>query len=121
MELTGTSDEYLVLRLSVAECIWIGHSGEVFATRFDPTGQHIASGSMDRSISAYHHVDWNFRAAIDLGVDSALAYLWPMRQLWCSDRSQRRSVRFTLVARLAGSFLGISRYDGSKLGFRDWT
>lgn len=27
-----------------------GHNGEVFATRFDPTGQFIASGSMDRSI-----------------------------------------------------------------------
>ncbi|KAF2091027.1 putative U5 snRNP complex subunit [Saccharata proteae CBS 121410] len=27
-----------------------GHSGEVFATRFDPTGQYIASGSMDRNI-----------------------------------------------------------------------
>ncbi|EEH48217.2 uncharacterized protein PADG_04301 [Paracoccidioides brasiliensis Pb18] len=27
-----------------------GHSGEVFATRFDPTGQNIVSGSMDRSI-----------------------------------------------------------------------
>ncbi|OJJ96131.1 hypothetical protein ASPACDRAFT_81368 [Aspergillus aculeatus ATCC 16872] len=27
-----------------------GHSGEVFSVRFDPTGQHIASGSMDRSI-----------------------------------------------------------------------
>ncbi|KAF2180339.1 WD40 repeat-like protein [Zopfia rhizophila CBS 207.26] len=27
-----------------------GHNGEVFAARFDPTGQHIASGSMDRSI-----------------------------------------------------------------------
>jgi Prp8 binding protein len=27
-----------------------GHFGEVFATRFDSTGQHIASGSMDRSI-----------------------------------------------------------------------
>ncbi|KAI9858898.1 MAG: hypothetical protein M1813_007200 [Trichoglossum hirsutum] len=27
-----------------------GHSGEVFVTRFDPTGEHIASGSMDRSI-----------------------------------------------------------------------
>jgi hypothetical protein len=27
-----------------------GHSGEVFACRFDPTGQYIASGSMDRSI-----------------------------------------------------------------------
>lgn len=29
----------------------VGHSGEVFATRFDPTGQNIASGGMDRSIS----------------------------------------------------------------------
>lgn len=28
-----------------------GHSAEVFATRFDPSGQNIASGSMDRSIS----------------------------------------------------------------------
>ncbi|OCL08724.1 WD repeat-containing protein [Glonium stellatum] len=27
-----------------------GHTGEVFSTRFDPTGQHIASGSMDRTI-----------------------------------------------------------------------
>ncbi|KAA6416142.1 MAG: hypothetical protein FRX48_00861 [Lasallia pustulata] len=27
-----------------------GHSAEVFATRFDPSGQNIASGSMDRSI-----------------------------------------------------------------------
>ncbi|KAF2471067.1 WD40 repeat-like protein [Lindgomyces ingoldianus] len=27
-----------------------GHTGEVFAARFDPTGQYIASGSMDRSI-----------------------------------------------------------------------
>ncbi|KAF2206051.1 WD40 repeat-like protein [Delitschia confertaspora ATCC 74209] len=27
-----------------------GHKGEVFAARFDHTGQHIASGSMDRSI-----------------------------------------------------------------------
>ncbi|KAK4988513.1 hypothetical protein LTR50_003917 [Elasticomyces elasticus] len=28
----------------------LGHTGEVFAARFDPTGQHIASGSMDRNI-----------------------------------------------------------------------
>ncbi|KAL9610759.1 MAG: hypothetical protein Q9167_004542 [Letrouitia subvulpina] len=27
-----------------------GHTGEIFATRFDPTGNLIASGSMDRSI-----------------------------------------------------------------------
>ncbi|KAI8933707.1 hypothetical protein NX059_009424 [Plenodomus lindquistii] len=31
-----------------------GHSGEVFAARFDPTGQYIASGSMDRSILLWH-------------------------------------------------------------------
>jgi Prp8 binding protein len=28
-----------------------GHSGEVFCARFDPNGNYIASGSMDRSIS----------------------------------------------------------------------
>lgn len=31
-----------------------GHSGEVFATRFDPSGTHIASGSMDRSIMLWN-------------------------------------------------------------------
>lgn len=30
-----------------------GHSGEIFATRFDPTAQNIASGSMDRNISMF--------------------------------------------------------------------
>lgn len=29
----------------------IGHSGEVFAAKFNPEGNYIASGSMDRSIS----------------------------------------------------------------------
>ncbi len=56
MVLTGTS-EYSGLGLPVAERMGLGHSGEVFATRFDPTGQHIASGSMDRSISAHYRVD----------------------------------------------------------------
>lgn len=27
-----------------------GHSGEIFSAKFDPTGNLIASGSMDRSI-----------------------------------------------------------------------
>lgn len=31
-----------------------GHTGEVFATRFDPSGQHIASASMDRSIMLWN-------------------------------------------------------------------
>jgi Prp8 binding protein len=30
-----------------------GHSGEVFVARFNPEGNYIASGSMDRSISKY--------------------------------------------------------------------
>jgi Prp8 binding protein len=30
-----------------------GHSGEVFAAKFAPDGNYIASGSMDRSISMY--------------------------------------------------------------------
>lgn len=30
-----------------------GHSGEIFAAKFDPTGNLIASGSMDRSISRF--------------------------------------------------------------------
>lgn len=33
----------------------LGHSGEVFAVRFDPSAQHIASGSMDRSIRMSLH------------------------------------------------------------------
>lgn len=43
IDITRSAADWVVIRL--------GHSGEVFATRFDPTGQHIASGSMDRSIS----------------------------------------------------------------------
>ncbi|KAI9708329.1 MAG: hypothetical protein M1820_004033 [Bogoriella megaspora] len=30
-----------------------GHTGEVYATRFDPSGQQIASGSMDKTIRGY--------------------------------------------------------------------
>lgn len=32
-----------------------GHSGEIFAAKFDATGDLIASGSMDRSICTYAH------------------------------------------------------------------
>lgn len=31
-----------------------GHSGEIFASKFDPTGNNIASGSMDRSICKFY-------------------------------------------------------------------
>lgn len=49
MELTGKRNDYLHEGKEWAD--WrSGHSGEVFAARFDPTGQHIASGSMDRDI-----------------------------------------------------------------------
>ena len=31
-----------------------GHSGEVYATRFDPSGAHIASASMDRTVMLWN-------------------------------------------------------------------
>jgi Prp8 binding protein len=38
-----------------------GHSGEVFCAKFDPNGNYIASGSMDRSISEWNlFIEWNF-------------------------------------------------------------
>lgn len=43
---------FLASRLQATALIQsAGHSGEVFAARFDPAGQVIASGSMDRTIS----------------------------------------------------------------------
>jgi len=33
-----------------------GHSGEVFCAKFDPNGNYIASGSMDRSISEWKYL-----------------------------------------------------------------
>jgi Prp8 binding protein len=50
MELTGEISWPISLYTRANIEALLGHSGEVFATRFDPTAQHIASGSMDRSI-----------------------------------------------------------------------
>lgn len=35
-----------------------GHSGDIFTAKFDLTGNLIASGSMDRSISMYTYQSW---------------------------------------------------------------
>jgi Prp8 binding protein len=53
MELTGIINLSRISWIGVADMSSIGHSGEVFVTRFDPTGEHIASGSMDRSIRTW--------------------------------------------------------------------
>lgn len=51
MELSGTALAlYLLVIGQLSNIHGIGHSGEAFTVRFDPTAQHIASGSMDRSI-----------------------------------------------------------------------
>ncbi|CAG8903089.1 unnamed protein product [Penicillium egyptiacum] len=63
LEGQGASTEYnQLIRVYrfLAQVVWmllswsspdlLGHSGEVFAVRFDPTAQHMASGAMDRSI-----------------------------------------------------------------------
>jgi len=49
MELSGKTSTWQRGSLYPANC-FSGHSGEVFCARFDPTGQRIASGSMDRNI-----------------------------------------------------------------------
>lgn len=53
MELTGERLSPINLWTSTNWRTLLGHSGEVFATRFNPTAQHIASGSMDRSIRMF--------------------------------------------------------------------
>ena len=49
-----------------------GHSGEVFAARFDPAGHLIASGSMDRSISTPNYI----AALTDRVTDKCSVVLW---------------------------------------------
>ena len=51
MELTGRPANWCLIFIGIDR--GVGHSGEVFATRFDAAGHLIASGSMDRSISMY--------------------------------------------------------------------
>jgi WD40 repeat protein len=49
MELSGSALSHSLQNYGFTGII--GHSGEVFACRFDNMGQVIASGSMDRTIS----------------------------------------------------------------------
>lgn len=93
-----------------------GHSGEVFAARFDPTGRYIASGSMDRSIRLYiadcvlpHVLTWL----------SALAKLWRMRKLRHSHRPQAGRTGPSLVAGLESALFCIGRHAPRELGRRD--
>ena len=72
-----------------------GHSGEVFAARFDPTGQYIASGSMDRSIRQFAS---EMEAWPALTRHSALAKFWRMRKLRHSERTQASGIGSALVA-----------------------
>lgn len=52
-----------------------GHSGEIFSAKFDPTGNLIASGGMDRSISMSLFLAPRMLEAVP-NCDSALANLW---------------------------------------------
>lgn len=90
-----------------------GHSGEVFAARFDPTGRYIASGSMDRSICQYALEQEVCHLLTEL---SALAKLRRMRKLRHSQWPQAGCVGPPLVARLESTILCIGRYAPRKLG-----
>jgi Prp8 binding protein len=69
--------------------------GEVFATRFDPTAQNIASGSMDRNISTFFlGVFKKHGSILKTAADSDLIFLFSvmadvrtMRKLWPPDRA----------------------------------
>lgn len=57
MEMSGKSDIHRILSTDKeghGTDDSSGHGGEVFCARFDPTGSHIASGSMDRNIHLWH-------------------------------------------------------------------
>lgn len=93
-----------------------GHSAEVFCAKFNPEGNYIASGSMDRSIRKQHAL--NCISHINL-MRSIMEDLRRVRELWSAYRSQRRSIRFTLVARLESTLFSFSGYASRELGPRD--
>lgn len=90
--------------------------------RFDPTAQHIASGSMDRSIC-----ESQLKLSILLSTtdasstnDSTLEHIWAMRELWRSDWPSRGDPGFTMVERFTVDFFGIGGHDTSELGLGNW-
>ena len=59
--------------------------------RFDPTAQHIASGSMDRSIRMFFFFFFFWKIALSDTVSSSLMeYIWSMRKLWLFEWSSKR-------------------------------
>lgn len=85
-----------------------GHTGEVFCAKFDPNGNYIASGSMDRSICKPIILLTAMRMRFN--GSSTLADVWRMRKLRCIDGAQGRGTRFTLVSRLESFVFSISGY-----------
>jgi hypothetical protein len=71
---------------------WKGHLGEVFATRFDPTAQNIASGAMDRNISTFFlgvfkKHGFIMKTAADIFLFSVMADVRTKRKLWRPNRA----------------------------------
>lgn len=94
-----------------------GHTGEVFAARFDPSGAHLASGSMDSKICAYIYVFFLKPLCLtDSSSWSALGYRWRMPQLWHPFRPQRRHYGPLLVPRRAGAIYSLDGCHCSELG-----
>ena len=77
-----------------------GHSGEIFAAKFDPTGNLIASGGMDRSLSEQRAMLLQ-RQRTDFG--SALENLWRLRKLRNIKWSPRCHSGLAMVMRLGNS------------------
>ena len=95
-----------------------GHSGEVFCAKFDPNGNYIASGSMDRSISEFGAGNWLMGGLLTIG--SVVEDFWRLRKLRHIDGSQGRDSGSSLVAGLENTVFCIRGYAFGKLGFGNW-
>lgn len=98
-----------------------GHGGEVFAARFDPTGEHIASGSMDRDIRKPAHPLWSsIRTWTRLTArHSLVAHLGRMRKLRRAVGTQGRGTGLAVVTRFKSRVFCIGRHAPGELGCRD--
>ena len=92
-----------------------GHQGAIFAARFDPSGENIASGSMDRSICALRLPVSRCPVLMECSLVEGGRR---MRKLQRAQWSQMPRAGRAMVARLADLVLRLGRLDAGELGCR---
>lgn len=101
-----------------------GHSAEVYSVQFDPKGQHIASGSFDRTIRTLSPSI--SRSCKCIFTDHPILLYSPLecvrrvQELWDSDWPQWPYYRPKMVARLENPIFCVGGHDNRQLGCGDW-